>query len=1075
MPFAGRAAFLVSHLIAPARERSPGGLCLAIFESVERFFRSDPLSSRLFAAGEQPHSERAVSVAEAKKRRVKIASPKSESNGPTLDGEPFLWDQSDRKSPEKSESATAETARLRLRAQDRLKRLMQMRKAPNPETEAARLIHELRVHQIELELQQEELRLARSEMEKLLARYTDLYDSAPVSYLTLDREGTILLLNSSAARLLGVDRTLLDKRHLRQFVIEGDRQALNDFMERVFSSRTRASCEIALRQAGARPVFVQIEGTRSEDERECRAVLVDLSERKLAEDSLRASERRFQGLFENSRDAIMTMDSRTWRFTSGNPATLRMFGVKSEAEFVSHSPWDLSPERQPDGRDSIEKAKEMTERALREGAHFFEWTHRRVDGGEFPADILLTRMDQGGQPILQATVRDIAKRKQTESALRESEAHYRAVVQSANDAIVSADGEGAIVGWNPGAERVFGYTEPEVRGQPITLLLPTAYHDRHTAGLARVRSGGESHIFGTPVEFEGRRKGGEEFKLELSLSEWEVSGETFRTAIVRDISERKQAEEALRQRLAALEALHTVSAALREAQSHNEALPILLEEMLAAVETDAGAIWLYDQERAELRAAVTRGWVQRICESPMKPNEGIIGTVFASGNAYLSTALSNDTVTHASVRSQIPAGWGGACVPLRTGSVTVGVLFVSTLLPRQVTPEQVQLLESLAELAGAALHRMSLHDETVRRLAQLQALNHVDQTISASTDLRMTLNILLEHVVTQLKVDATDVLLLSPHTHTLEYAAGRGFRTRAAESVDSRLGDGCAGRVALERRALQLEAPAHLDESSQVGSLWGSEGFTNYYGVPLIAKGEVKGVLEVFHREPRAVTKDWSSFLETLAQQAAIAIDNAQLFDHMQRSNIDLALAYEATIEGWSRALDLRDHETEGHTRRVTEMTIRLARAMGIGDAELVHIRRGALLHDIGKMGIPDNVLLKRGPLSDDEWKVMPQHAQLAYDLLSPIKYLRLALDIPYCHHERWDGTGYPRGLKGERIPLAARLFAVADVWDALRSDRPYREAWPEERVLEHIRARAGTHFDPRVVELFLHSMKEGK
>lgn len=206
---------------------------------------------------------------------------------------------------------------------------------------------------------------------------------------------------------------------------------------------------------------------------------------------------------------------------------------------------------------------------------------------------------------------------------------------------------------------------------------------------------------------------------------------------------------------------------------------------------------------------------------------------------------------------------------------------------------------------------------------------------------------------------------------------------------------------------------------------------------------------------------------------SAIAIDNSQLFDGLQRSNVDLLLAYDATIEGWSHALDLRDRETEGHTQRVTEMTIRLAKARGIGDAELVHIRRGAFLHDIGKLGIPDGILLKPGSLTDEEWVLMHRHPRYAYDMLAPIAYLKPALDIPYGHHEKWDGSGYPRNLRGEQIPLAARLLAPLDIWDALRSDRPYRDAWPADKVLEHIRSLAETHLDPEVVELFLQVIDE--
>ena len=195
---------------------------------------------------------------------------------------------------------------------------------------------------------------------------------------------------------------------------------------------------------------------------------------------------------------------------------------------------------------------------------------------------------------------------------------------------------------------------------------------------------------------------------------------------------------------------------------------------------------------------------------------------------------------------------------------------------------------------------------------------------------------------------------------------------------------------------------------------------------------------------------------------------SAELLEHLRRTNADMTRAYNATIEGWSRALDLRDKETEGHTRRVTETTLELARAMGIPEDDLVHVRRGALLHDIGKLGVPDQVLLKPAPLTDEEWEVMRRHPEYARLLLSPIEFLRPALDIPLCHHERWDGTGYPRGLRGEEIPLVARIFAVVDVWDALRSDRPYRPALGEQEALGYLHRSAGSHFDPAVVEAFL-------
>jgi putative nucleotidyltransferase with HDIG domain len=183
---------------------------------------------------------------------------------------------------------------------------------------------------------------------------------------------------------------------------------------------------------------------------------------------------------------------------------------------------------------------------------------------------------------------------------------------------------------------------------------------------------------------------------------------------------------------------------------------------------------------------------------------------------------------------------------------------------------------------------------------------------------------------------------------------------------------------------------------------------------------------------------------------------------------LELAAAYEETLAGWARALDLRDHETEGHSRRVTELTLRLARTIGMSEAECVHVRRGALLHDIGKMAIPDHILHKPAALTPEEWAVMRRHPEYAWELLSPIQFLQPALDIPYCHHERWDGTGYPRGLKGEVIPLAARVFAAADIWDALRSNRPYRLAWSADRARTYIASIAGTHLDPTVTVVFL-------
>jgi putative nucleotidyltransferase with HDIG domain len=361
-----------------------------------------------------------------------------------------------------------------------------------------------------------------------------------------------------------------------------------------------------------------------------------------------------------------------------------------------------------------------------------------------------------------------------------------------------------------------------------------------------------------------------------------------------------------------------------------------------------------------------------------------------------------------------------------------------------------------------------LHEETVRRLENLQTLRVVDQAIAASFSLYPILDTVITHTLARLGADAADVLLLNPTLRTLEYAAGRGFQTRDSEQTKLRLGQGFAGRAALERRVFHVVSAKEALQEPRFLSMWNREGLSDYYCVPLIAKGEIKGVLEVFRRASHSPDPEWLDFLETLAGQAAIAIDNSQLFENLQHANLDLAVAYDANIEGWSRALDLRDKETEGHTQRVTELAVDLAKAIGLRDEELVHIRRGALLHDIGKMGVPDSILLKAGSLTKEERIIIERHPQQAYDLLAPIAYLRNSVDVPYCHHEKWDGTGYPRGLKAEQIPLAARIFAIVDVYDALISDRPYRQAWTKEKTLELIREQRGKHFDPRVADIFL-------
>jgi len=355
-----------------------------------------------------------------------------------------------------------------------------------------------------------------------------------------------------------------------------------------------------------------------------------------------------------------------------------------------------------------------------------------------------------------------------------------------------------------------------------------------------------------------------------------------------------------------------------------------------------------------------------------------------------------------------------------------------------------------------------------QQLNTMTAVSDIGMTINSTLDARVTLNLLLERLLSQLKIDAATVLLLEKESHYLKWAASLGFRSGLIRGTRVRMGKGHAGWVAYERQVLIIS-----ELSDTLTNSLRDEDFQSYVGVPLIAHGRVVGVLELFHRSPLATSPELLGLLELMAAQAAIAIDNATMFQDLQRSNTELTLAYDATLEGWGRTLEFRDEDTKGHTERVANMAEGFARLIGMGEQDIVHLRRGALLHDIGKIGIPDAILLKPGPLTPEEQKIMQRHTVYAYELLSPIPFLRPALDIPHYHHEKWDGSGMPRGLKGEEIPLAARIFAVVDVWDALISDRPYRTAWPLEKVIAYIRERAGIEFDPQVVERLLQHLED--
>lgn len=394
----------------------------------------------------------------------------------------------------------------------------------------------------------------------------------------------------------------------------------------------------------------------------------------------------------------------------------------------------------------------------------------------------------------------------------------------------------------------------------------------------------------------------------------------------------------------------------------------------------------------------------------------------------------------------------------------------------------LRLLRTVSALAAQAVVNAIRLASARTRAEDLEAINKLGRALAETLDLDRIYELLFEVALELLPEVAGAIFSLFDDAQkqiTCAFAILDGERLDPSDFQPLPLappGVGIQSNVIHTRQPVIIGSFEELSQRTtqffEVGTEEG--GITeSVLFVPMIARERVVGVLQVQSFTPGCFSMAHAAMLGLAANVAAVAIENARLVNDLRHTNRELRQAYDSTLEGWSRALDLRDQETQGHSERVTELTVRLARAAAMSDEQVTHVRWGALLHDIGKVGIPDAVLLKPGPLDDEEWQVMRQHPVYAYNLFEPISFLRPALDIPYCHHERWDGGGYPRGLRGDEIPLAARLFAVVDIWDALRSDRPYRSAWSEERTRAHIQALSGSHLDPAVVELFFRVLDE--
>ena len=653
---------------------------------------------------------------------------------------------------------------------------------------------------------------------------------------------------------------------------------------------------------------------------------------------------------------------------------------------------------------------------------------------------------------------------------------YRALAEQALVGVyLISDGQFAYC--NQAMAGIFGYDRTEV----IKKLTPDDIV--HQDDRALVREKLVKHIDGELVTahytVRGIRKDGTMLFCEFYDRRIDIGGKPAVIGTIVDTTERNKVEAKLKRHLEDLTALYTGAQKLSESIDIDSLADDIVKTcvrilgvklaLLRRAEADGSmSLMAHFPAEATFPQAVEVRWDDSVL------GRGPSGRALRLGMPVVVTDLEDD-LNFAPWRAVVEADGINAIasLPLISRGRPFGVLSLCSDEPGFFTIERINLLQAYAHQAAAALENARLFADMERHLNHLRSLRAIDMVISNNTDLDATLGVILDQAVRDLRVDAVNILLLDPQTQTLKHVASCGFRDKEYRCPSLMLGESHAGRAALEQRTIYIQDINRETTHPVCKQLSAEEGFVSCYAVPLMAKGKVGGVLEILHRSPLQVDQEWLEFLELLAGQAAIAIESARLVEKLQEANLELSTAYDTTLEGWAWALDLRDRDTENHSRRVTEMTVRVAQAIGLDEADLVHVRRGALLHDIGKLGIPDSILHKPGPLTDDEARVMQQHPVYAYEMLSRIDYLRPAVAIPYCHHERWDGTGYPRELKGTDIPLAARIFALSDAYDAMTNERPYRQAMSHEAALLQLLRNAGTQFDPNLVELFI-SIIEG-
>ncbi|MCL5995356.1 MAG: PAS domain S-box protein, partial [Chloroflexi bacterium] len=794
---------------------------------------------------------------------------------------------------------------------------------------------------------------------------------------TVDAAGRIRSVNRAVCTLTGYRPEELEGRTPLEFIAPDSRALAAEAFANIWQGENVEQIELDIVTKSGAGRTIEMRGRKFFRDGSIFELLEtgrDITERKRAEEALRVSEQRYRSLFNEMTEGFATHEiicnengtPCDYRFLEVNPAFEKLTGM-TRNEVVGRTLYEVLPDSEPFWVETYGRVA-LTGQPV----HFEQYSAALNRYYEVYAYCPAPRE-------FATLFVDITERKHAEEALRESEAKFRSYVEHAPIAVFVVDREGRYVDCNPAAVELLGYDIATLAGLHIPDIVPSEDHEallRDLDTLAR----------GRQIEGEYRLKRRDGQLIWVSLRAVTLA-DGRALAYCQDTTARKRAEEQIRQQLVTLTALYTGAQKLAES----------LDSLKLTADTTRACVESFGLKLAWLGRAEPDGGVHLVAQFPAEmdyPRQitvrwddtpegcGPVGQAIRTGAPIVVDDPLNDPRVSPWRAAVQQYGFGsGAAFPLINRNQAFGVLMLYSDQTDYFTPARVQFFQSYALQVASALENARLFEETNRRLSNVQALRVIDLAITSNLDLHKTLDVILKQAAAQLKVDAASILLLDSQTQVLNYAAGRGFRTSTIQQTHLTMGKSYAGRAARERRTIINESYQREDGAS-VDSIYpalvATEGFATHIVTPLLVKGQVKGVLEVFHRTMLDTDDEWLAFLETLAGQAAISIDNATLFEGLQRAHAELELAYDTTLEGWARALELRDGETENHCRRVMDWTVRLASAMGIVEPDLVHIRRGALLHDIGKIGVPDDILRKPGPLTAEEWQIMRQHPTLA-------------------------------------------------------------------------------------------------